>query len=47
MKKGYETPEFEILEVIPRYDIMNIDLGISFGDLGDDGGEEDFKDENQ
>ena len=47
MKKGYKTPEFEVLEVIPRYDIMNIDLGVSFGELGNDGGEEDFKNGNE
>ncbi len=44
MKPEYETPKFEILGVMPRYDIM--DLNVSSGGLGDaeGGGNEDFND---
>lgn len=42
MKPQYEAPKFEILGVIPGYDIM--DLSASSDDLGDigGGGNEDF-----
>ncbi len=44
MKPEYETPKFEILGVLPKYDVM--DLNASSGDLGDigGGGNEDFND---